>query len=159
MSSLADGDNMVYAGRERVRKSEREVHGLTADAADILRGVNFLLVGFKLRPLSAVVVGSEVGSRPGLVGHGGSAPFVSDTVFHAVVNFFALGVVEAVESANEVPRYAAYALERHGVEVVAQINVIAVERDVHRAVTVRISVVRVIQIRLQFRFGDIGVSA
>ncbi len=46
-----------------------------------------------------------------------------------------------------------------GGEVVAQINVIAVERDIHDSVSVRICVVRVVQIRLQFRFGDIGVSA
>ena len=75
MTALTDGDDMVDAGRERVRKFERKIHRLTADAADLLRGVYLLLVRFKLRPLSAVVVGSEVGSCPGLVGHGGSAPF------------------------------------------------------------------------------------
>ena len=48
------------AGAQRMREFQPEVNRHAADAADLLRGVDFLLVGFKLPPLRAVVIGAQV---------------------------------------------------------------------------------------------------
>jgi len=51
---------VVDAGRQRIRELDPEVHGLAADTADLLCGIDLLFVGIELRPLSAVVVRAEI---------------------------------------------------------------------------------------------------
>lgn len=52
-----------------MREFQAEIDRLPADAADPLRGVNFLLVRFKLRTLGAVVIGAQIRLGSGCVRH------------------------------------------------------------------------------------------
>ena len=63
MAVSRNGDDVIYAGRKRMWEFQAEVHRLTAYSADSLRGIYFLLVGFKLRSLSAVVIGTKIRFR------------------------------------------------------------------------------------------------
>ena len=56
-----------------MREFQPEVNRLAADAADLLRHVDFLLVRFKLRTLRAVVIGAQVRLGSRRVRHGVSS--------------------------------------------------------------------------------------
>ena len=68
--AFGNRNDMVDAGRERMREFQPEVNRLAADSADLLRRVDFLLVRLELCPLRAVVVRPQVRAGSCSVRHG-----------------------------------------------------------------------------------------
>ena len=58
MTAFRYGDDMVNARRKRIGIAQTEIHRMTADAADFLRGVNNRLGLVELPTVRAVLVGS-----------------------------------------------------------------------------------------------------
>lgn len=60
MTAFCDRKYVVDAWGHRMWEFQLEIHQLTADTADRLRGVDFFLVRFKLRSLRSVVIGAQI---------------------------------------------------------------------------------------------------